>query len=44
MLMSDAASSDGLKTTGIQQRASALLLTDRDFSSFFETFFECYTM
>ncbi len=38
MLMSDAVSSEGPKTTGIQQRSSALSLTHRDFSSFSETF------
>ncbi len=32
--MSDAVSSEGPKTTGIQQRSSALSLTHRDFSSF----------
>ncbi len=34
--MSVAVSSEGLKTTGIQQRSSALSLTHRDFSSFSE--------
>ncbi len=34
MPMIDAVSSEGLKTTGIQQRSSALSLTHRDFSSF----------
>ncbi len=38
MPMSDAVSSEGLKTTGIQQRSSALSLTHRDFSSFSESF------
>ncbi len=38
MLMSDAVSSEGLKTTDIQQRSSALSLTHRDFSSFSESF------
>ncbi len=38
MPMSDAVSSEGPKTTGIQQRSSALSLTHRDFSSFPETF------
>ncbi len=38
MLMSDAVSSEGPKTTGIQQRSSALSLTHRDFSSFSESF------
>ncbi len=33
MPMSDAMSSEGPKTTGIQQRSSALSLTHRDFSS-----------
>ncbi len=37
MLMSDAVSSEGLKTTGIQQRSSALSLTHRDFSNFSES-------
>ncbi len=36
MPMSDAVSSEGPKTTGIQQRSSALSLTHRDFSSFSE--------
>ncbi len=38
MLMSDAVSSEGQKTTGILQRSSALSLTHRDFSSFSESF------
>ncbi len=38
MPMSDAVSSEGLKTTGIQQRSSALSLTHRDFSSFSVSF------
>ncbi len=38
ILMSDAVSSEGPKTTGIQQRSSALSLTHRDFSSFSESF------
>ncbi len=38
MPMSDAVSSEGLKTMGIQQRSSALSLTHKDFSSFFESF------
>ncbi len=38
MLMSDAVLSEGLKTTCIQQRSSALSLKHRDFSSFSETF------
>ncbi len=38
MLMSDAVSSESPKTTGIQQRSSALSLTHRDFSSFSESF------
>ncbi len=38
MPMSDAVSSEGPKTTGIQQRSSALSLTHRDFSSFSESF------
>ncbi len=38
MLMSDAVSSEGPKTTGIQQRSSDLSLTHRDFSSFSESF------
>ncbi len=38
MPMSDAVSSEGLKTTGIQQRSSALSLTHRDFSSLSESF------
>ncbi len=33
MLMSDAVLSEGPKTTGIQQRSSALSFTHRDFSS-----------
>ncbi len=36
--MSDAVSSEGPKTTGIQQRSSALSLTHRDLSSFSESF------
>ncbi len=36
--MRDAVSSMGPKTTGIQQRSSALSLTHRDFSSFSESF------
>ncbi len=38
MPMSDAVSSEGPKTTGIQQRSSALSLTHRDFSCFSESF------
>ncbi len=38
MPMSDAVSSEGPKTTGIQQRSSALSLTHRYFSSFSESF------
>ncbi len=38
MPMSDAVSSEGQKTTGIQQRSSALSLTHKDLSSFSETF------
>ncbi len=38
MPINDAVSSEGPKTTGIQQRSSALSLTHRDFSSFFESF------
>ncbi len=38
MPMSDAVSSEGPKTTGIQQRSSALSLTHRDFFSFSESF------
>ncbi len=38
MPMSDAVSSEGQKTTGIQQRSSALSHTHRDFSSFSESF------
>ncbi len=38
MSMSDAVSSEGLKTTSIQQRSSASSLTHRDFSSFSESF------
>ncbi len=38
MPMSDAVSSEGPKTTGIQQRSSALSLMHRDLSSFSETF------
>ncbi len=38
MPMSDAVSSEGPKTTGIQQRSSALSLTHRDFSSFSDSF------
>ncbi len=38
MLMSDAVLSEGPKTTGIQQRSSALSFTHRDFSSFSESF------
>ncbi len=37
MLMSDAVSPEGPKTTGIQQRFSALSLTHSDFFSFLET-------
>ncbi len=36
--MSDAVSSEGPKTTGIQLRSSSLSLTRRDFSSFSESF------
>ncbi len=42
MLMSDAVSSEGPKTTGIQQRTSGLSLTHRDFSSFSESFFASF--
>ncbi len=38
MPMSDAMSSEGPKTTSIQQKSSALSLTHRDFSSFSESF------
>ncbi len=38
MPMSDAVLSEGPKTTGIQQRSSALSLTHRDFSGFSESF------
>ncbi len=38
MLMNDAVSSQGLKTTGIQQRSSALSLMHRYFSSVSESF------
>ncbi len=38
MPMSDAVSSEGPKTTSIQQRSSALSLTHIDFSSFSESF------
>ncbi len=38
MPMSDAVSFEGPKTTGIQQRSSALSLTHRDFSSLSESF------
>ncbi len=38
--MSDAVLSEGPKTTGIQQRFSALSLTHRDFLSFSESFDE----
>ncbi len=38
MPMSDVVSSEGLKTTDIQQRSSAFSLTHRDFSSFSESF------
>ncbi len=38
MLMSDAVSSEGPKTTGIQQRSSALSITHRYLYSFSETF------
>ncbi len=38
MPMSDAVPSEGPKTTGIQQRSSALSLTHRYFSSFSESF------
>ncbi len=38
MPMSDAVSSEGPKTTGIQQMSPALSLTHRDFSSFSESF------
>ncbi len=38
MPMSDAVSSEDLKTTGIQQKSSALSLTHRDFSNFSESF------
>ncbi len=36
--MSDALSSEGPKTTGIQQRSLALFLMHRDFSSLSESF------
>ncbi len=38
MAMRDTVSSEGTKTTGIQQRSSVLSLTHRDFSSFSESF------
>ncbi len=38
MPMSDAVSSEGLKTKSTQQRSSALSLAHRDFSSFSESF------
>ncbi len=38
MSITETASSEGPKTTGIQQRSSALSLTHRDFSSFSESF------
>ncbi len=38
MPMSDAVSSEGPKTKGIQQSSSALSLTHRDFSSLYESF------
>ncbi len=38
MPLSDAVTSVGPKTTGIQQRSSAVSLTHRDFSSFSESF------
>ncbi len=38
MPMSDAVSSEGLKTPGIQQSSSALSLKHRDLSSFSESF------
>ncbi len=38
MPMSDAVSSEGPKTMGIQQRFSALSLMNRDLSSFSESF------
>ncbi len=38
MPMSDAVSSEGPKTTGIQQKSSVLSLTHRDFFSFSESF------
>ncbi len=38
MPMSDAVSSEGPMTTGIQQRFSSLSLTHRDLSSFSESF------
>ncbi len=41
MPMSDAVSSEGLKTTGIQQKSSALSLMHRDFLNFSETFNDC---
>ncbi len=40
MIMGDAVSSKGPKTTGIQQRSSAVSLTQRDFSSFSESFYD----
>ncbi len=44
MPMSDAVSSEGPKTTGIQQRSSALSLTQRDFSRFSESFDDLCTV
>ncbi len=38
MPISDAVSSDGLKTMGIQQRSSTFSLTHSDFFSFYESF------
>ncbi len=38
MSMSDVVSSEGSKTTGIQQRSLALFFMHRDFSSFSESF------
>ncbi len=40
MLMNNAVSSEGPKTTGIQQRSSALSLTHIDFFCFFESFYD----
>ncbi len=44
MPMSDAVSYERLKTMGIQQSYSALFLTHRHFSSFFESFDDLMTV